>query len=473
MRACRRGRGCYAADMIRTLAWLALVVPACAADYVVVISAATSADAPWRAVADNLAKKHGGEVVECKLSPLELREKLAGKHAPRWLAWVARPQELGPGPVAAMHRLARGLDADPYADCRWGIVTGGSAAVAARVVAETPPLVVREVGASTSFASECVTSGRWFSEFKAGEIWLKEPGGKAHLVAGDADSVPAIVRYLNEAKPDCFITSGHASEHDWQPGYGFRDGTFAAKLGTLTGLALDGSTHPVNSPNPKIFLAVGNCRAGNIPASDDCMMLAWIGSAGARQSIGYTVNTWFGYAGWGVLDYFLDQPGRFTLAEAFLANHHALVWQLGQLDKALPTKDVEPGTTIGSGQAAGLLHDRDVTVFYGDPKWEARMAPGPLRWSESLTETKTGEFTWKIVPQAGRETFATVDSNGSTRGGRPLIVFLPRRFAALELVEGERWKPVLADDFVLLPNPGTAADPPAEIVIRFRARAAD
>jgi zinc protease len=456
--------------MIRTLAWLALVVPACAADYVVIVSAATSADAPWRAVADSLAKKHGGEVMECKLSPLELRARLAGEHAPRWLAWVARPRELGPAQVAAMHRLARGLDADPYADCRWGIVTGGSAAVAAQVVAEDQPLEVREVGGGTSFASECVTSGRWFSEFKAGERWVKESGGKARQTAGDADSVPAIVRYLNEGKPDCFITSGHASEHDWQPGYGFRNGTFADSNGELTGRALDGSTHRVKSPNPKIYLAVGNCRLGNIPGSDSCMMLAWIGSAGARQAIGYTVNTWFGYAGWGVLDYFLEQPGRFTLTEAWLANHHALVWQLGQLDQSLLAKEVAPGTTIGNGEAAGLLHDRDVTAFYGDPKWTARMAPGPLRWTESLTETAPGQFTWKIVPQAGRETFAAVDSNGSTRGGRPLIALLPRRLAALELVEGERWQPVLADDFVLLPNPGTKNAPPAEIVIRFRAK---
>ena len=47
--------------------------------------------------------------------------------------------------------------------------------------------------------------------------------------------------------------------------------------------------------------------------------------AGVRQMIGYTVPTWSGYAGWGLLDYFLEQPGRFTLCEAFHANGHALV----------------------------------------------------------------------------------------------------------------------------------------------------
>jgi hypothetical protein len=42
--------------------------------------------------------------------------------------------------------------------------------------------------------------------------------------------------------------------------------------------------------------------------------------AGVKQIVGYTVTTWYGYAGWGCLDYFVKQPGRYTFAEAFLAN---------------------------------------------------------------------------------------------------------------------------------------------------------
>jgi zinc protease len=362
------------------------------------------------------------------------------------------------------------LDDDPFMDCRWGIITGRDAAIAGKVVAEERPLVVRNVGAGTSFAADCVERGQWFSEFKAGEFWVKEPGGKAVMKQGDADSTASIVKFLNEGKPDCFITSGHATEHDWQPGYRYRNGTFGHKDGVLLGRALDGTEHPVDSPNPKVYLAIGNCLMGNIPASDDCMALAWMGSAGVRQMIGYTVPTWFGYGGWGVLDYFIEQPGRFTLQESWMANQHALVWKLSLLNSGLLNEEPKPGSSSGNGEAAGLLHDRDVTVFYGDPKWEARMAPGPLRWKESLVENPPGEFTWTITPQAGKETFAPVDTNGSQRGGRPLVLLLPRRFASILVLEGEAWKPVTGDDFILLPNPGAETAPPDKIVIRFRGK---
>ena len=48
------------------------------------------------------------------------------------------------------------------------------------------------------------------------------------------------------------------------------------------------------------------------------MALAWLKSGGVRQMLGYTVPTWYGYAGWGCLDYFVEQPGRYDFAEAFL-----------------------------------------------------------------------------------------------------------------------------------------------------------
>jgi hypothetical protein len=56
--------------------------------------------------------------------------------------------------------------------------------------------------------------------------------------------------------------------------------------------------------------------------------LAFLNSAGVYQMVGYTVPTWYGYGGWGMLDYFLEQPGRFTLSEAFFANQQAFIHRL-------------------------------------------------------------------------------------------------------------------------------------------------
>lgn len=446
--------------MPRPLALLlcSLSLPLVAADYAVLVSQETLADAGWAQVVTRLREQHHAEVVTFAGDVLECQARLQ-KSQPHWVCWVARPTELGQKSAYAMHRLARENDADPYEDFQWGIITGRTAEQALKLAAPAQPLTIRKVGAGTSFASACVESGYWFSEFKAGEIWVKEGTPLAVKGQGAADSTESIVQRLNAGQTDCFITSGHATENDWQPGYRYRNGSFGHRDGVLIGKALDGKVHEVHSANPKVYLAVGNCLMGNVPKKADCMALAWLNTGGALQMVGYVEPTWFGYAGWGVLDYFVEQPGRFTVSEAWLANHHALLWTLGEA-KAGQVK----------ANLRGLEFDQNVTVLYGDPKWSAKLAPGALRWDESLVVSASGEATWTITPKAGADTFAPVDTNGSERGGRPLVAFLPRRAEGWEVVEGAAWKPVAADDFVLLPNPGPTAQVPDKIVVRLRRR---
>lgn len=433
-------------------------LPAPAADYAVLVSRETRADPAWAAVADALVAAHGARLVVLDGGPASAAAVLLAD-SPRFVCWVARPAELGPKPVYEMHRLARENDADPYEDFRWGIVTGRTPEDARRLVAPAP-LVIRTVGSSTAFAHECVEQGYWFDEFRAGERWVKEPGSPARRADGDKDSTAGIAARLNEGRTDLWITSGHATEDNWEPGYRYRNGRFVHREGVVVGKALDGSLHPVRAPNPKVYLPIGNCLMGNVPGKEDCMALAYMSTAGVRSMVGYVVPTWFGYAGWGVLDYYLEQPGRFTLSEAWLANHHALVWRLSEIRAGRGPAD----------DARGLQFDRDKTVLYGDPRWEARLAPGALRWEESLREVSSGEWEWVVTPRAGARTFEPVDTNGSQRGGRPLVAFLPRNAAGWEIVQGAEHGLVAADDFLLLPNPGPAAPVPARIVARVRRR---
>ena len=60
----------------------------------------------------------------------------------------------------------------------------------------------------------------------------------------------------------------------------------------------------------------------------ESMAAAFLKSAGVRQMMGYVEVTWYGYMGWGCLDYFIEQPGRYSFTEAFFANHHALIHRL-------------------------------------------------------------------------------------------------------------------------------------------------
>jgi zinc protease len=444
---------------MRLLLTLLLAAPLLRAEgYAVLVSRQTLADPGWEKVVAALVAAHGAKVVPFEASVAETRSTLVVT-APRHLCWVARPDELGPGPVYRMHALANGLDEDPYPDCRWGIITGRSPNDALRLVAPAP-LVIRNVGASTAFAAECVEQGWWFDEFKAGERWIKEAGGEARRADGAKDSTADIAARLNEGKTDLWITSGHATEENWEPGYRYRNGTFVHRGGVVTGKALDGSLHPVRSPNPKVYLPIGNCLMGNIPGKADCMGLAYLSTAGVRTMVGYVVPTWFGYAGWGVLDYFLEQPGRFTVSEAWLANHHALIWRLAEAKAG----------RAPAGDVRGLQFDRDKTVLYGDPKWDARLAPGTRRWGETLREVAPGEWEWVVTPAAGAQTFEPVNTNGSQRGGRPLVTFLPRHAAGWEILQGAEHGLVAADDFLLLPNPGTAVAVPERIVLKVRRR---
>ena len=99
------------------------------------------------------------------------------------------------------------------------------------------------------------------------------------------------------------------------------------------------------------------------------------------------------------------------------------------------------------------------------------MAPGPLQFDQTLTEAD-GVFTLTITPRDGPRSFTPVNTNGSQRGGRPIVQFLPRRLADAEIVAGADWKPVVTDTFVLVPLPPADQAAPVTVVFRGRAEAA-
>ncbi|MDB5385246.1 MAG: hypothetical protein JWM11_892, partial [Planctomycetaceae bacterium] len=73
-------------------------------------------------------------------------------------------------------------------------------------------------------------------------------------------------------------------------------------------------------------------------------------------------------------------------------------------------------------------------------------------WDQKLTE-KEGEWTFEIHPNRGTKTFDPISINGSERGGRPILQYLPRRIGTVKIVEGADLNPVVTDDFILIPNP--------------------
>jgi zinc protease len=301
------------------------------------------------------------------------------------------------------------------------------------------------------------------------------------VLQGPDDTTQALVQSLNDYQADLFVTSGHATERDWMLGFRYRNGFFKHENGRLYGEDTQKRKLPIQSPNPKVYLPIGNCLMGHID-KPDCMALSWMNSAGVNQMIGYTVPTWYGYAGWGCLDYFVEQPGRYTFTEAFFANHAALIHRLETFFPGAASAEVdaqgrpksppqvsEQARAIGltANDARGLAFDRDVVAFYGDPAWEARMAERPKAFDLTF-QAKDGKFTLEIKPRRGADSFKPINTNGSQRGGRPFVAFLPHRVRDVKLLEGADLQPLLTDDFILVPNP-RVCDPARAYRVVFQA----
>ncbi len=450
-------------------------------DYVVVVSQATRSDPEWNRVVEVLVDKHRAEVVVYERQVTESLPALQ-KTFPRYVCFVATSKEASREMVANVHRLTRKLDDDPYTDVLWGILTGYDADNALVIAKEREPLVIKRVASGTELAMDRVTEGVWYCELQKNRMVYKAAREEAKQLGGPSDTTAALAATLNEYHADLFVTSGHATERDWQIGFRYRNGSFQSKEGELFGVNTKGEKLPIRSDNPKVYLPIGNCLMGHIDGPD-AMALAFMNSAGVRQMVGYTVLTWYGYAGWGCLDYFVEQPGRYTFVEAFFANQHALIERLESNFSEISRLETSPGTiprakfelseaakksglTVQDG--FGLLHDRDVLALYGDPAWNAKMAPGKLSFEQTLTEVAEGVFSFDIKPLAGEKSFEPVNTNGSQRGGRPFVQKLPRRIKDVEIIQGKELSPVITDDFILVPNP-RLCDPESTYRVLFKA----
>lgn len=433
----------------------AAVMPA---RYAIVVSQSTARDPAWAQVVEALKAKHRAEVVTWGDSLSEAKGALA-QLAPRYVGLVATPEEARREFVIDTHRLMRSLDDDPYYDAIWGIITGYEPGDALRIAQRTEPLVIQKGVGGTALDLNLFEEGAWYSESERGSRWVKAKQGAPVREDCPHDTTAALVEVFNAGRPDFFLTSGHATERDWQIGFSYRNGQFRCRNGTILGIDLERKEFPIASENPKVYLAAGNCLIGRI-ADRESMALAYMHSAGVHQMVGYVVSTWYGYGGWGVSEYFLGQPGRFSFAEAFHANGQVLIHQLEtrfpkharanidrfniETDPSLLSRLCQSlGEPNWSGEAKdmlGLLWDRDTVAFYGDPAWEARLPERPAPWSQSLTES-SGTFTFRI------EAAADVDLQ------RPPYASLPFAVKDVAITSGSEWKPVIADTFLLLTGP--------------------
>ena len=208
--------------------------------YCIVVAKATHDDPQWKPVVDALVVKHQGTVITFDSAVKDSLRDLQ-KQLPRYVCFVAKPSEATREFVAEVNRLTRQIHDDPYTDAIWGVLTGYDAACALRIARHKQPLIIRRVAAGTEVELRMCDEGLWYSELNAGKMVRKEAGGKPVQHSCPTDTTKALVDVLNVYQPQLLVTSGHATERDWQIGFGYRNGQFRSRAGELFGLDTQGA----------------------------------------------------------------------------------------------------------------------------------------------------------------------------------------------------------------------------------------
>lgn len=430
-------------------------------NYAVVISSTTFDKPEWHKVAEYLCHKHAGcmYIYNDKVEEVlpELRTQM-----PAYICFVGVPEECSREFVVQVSRMTRQLDTThPYGDALWGIITGYTAEDAQRIASRSEPLVIRQVATSMGPGNlERFDGGFASNEDVITDFWFKRSGDKevTHKRV-EPDAAEALAGAFNTIPVDVFYTSGHATEHDWQIAYNLPGGHIKHEEGKLYAESDKKSRYPFATSSPKVYLAVGNCLIGRIDKRD-CMATSWLHSGGVHQMVGYTAVTFYGYMGWGTGMLFTD--GRLTLAEAFYLNNQALMHRLqgefstvaGYEPKSYESRDIGrlkgELEKLGCGKALGLIWDRDVVVFYGDPGWSASY---PCTSPDFSYRVKESGGVWRVS--------ITVERDGGTSdpkwGVRPFMALWPERLSDVKDIKCESDRsivPVVTPRFMLLPLSG-------------------
>ena len=425
--------------------------------YAVVISTKAAAMPEWKAVADALVKKHGGQLVVYEGSVINSLPRLAQLH-PRYTAFVARPEVTGRLLVARIHRLTRHLNKDPYTDTIWGIVSAATPAGALRMAEATEPQVVRSAIGLTGINHGLFDQALTIGDATMGNWSLKKSDGEeVSGKDGAADRTKMFVETFNTMKPDLIVGSGHATERNLE--MSFSRGNTEIRGGKWYGIINWRSfvETPVlieTNSQPRVFLGAGNCLIGNFKKSTNSMAAVLINDYGFNQFVGYTVPTWYGKGGWGTLNLWCNLPGTYSLAEAWFFNNQMITEEIlrrfpASADRNLPVTERGEGLDFGliaqagiqDKDESGMLWDRDVVAFYGDPTLRVLLdgKKQPTGVTLDLNSDKdTHTLNVAIAPEC------------KVKGGIIALYFPKRIPGQIQVTQGAEYEPLITENFIIL-----------------------
>ena len=375
----------------------------------VLASQACLDDAAWGAVARSAAAAREWSIAACGPDGVSA---MLGRGGVDDVIVVGMPNEAGRARCAAWQRAFRAVDGDPFEDVRWGIVTGPSPDVAMRIARRTEPVVLAAALGTTPLPTSAFERATWFSEGVLGEVH-RCAGGVWTVETRSTEQSATFAQEWSADWTDLIFTSGRSNEMRWLLGYSYPSGRVVPRRGELWVRDLDGIEMPIRSARSKAMLAAGNCLMAHL-RDEDCLAMALLDAGGVDQLAGYTSVTWDGRAGWGCARWFMDEPGRWSLADAV---HWSRAELLARMQRSHPDdvhrvveafdrssrRDFEAACTAwmsdDSGHSRqrrmGALWDRDAFLLVGDPA--RRMAPADgARWWEGGLVWRDGEPWFEV-----------------------------------------------------------------------------
>lgn len=460
-------------------------------NYVVVTTQATYDTPEWRPVLTALSDKYPGAqlVVVESISEESFTEALRGANA-RHAAIVLRPEEVNRVTVNHLHRASRSVDDDLWGDCLWGIITGYSAEDALRIAKDDTPLVIKRLLGTTNVGwhpfeySYCITD--WTNSPVLEQTGYTEPTTTTydnstpegrHIMADGMQSL--FGERLANAKAQMVVTSSHATQFNLEMPFSrglifpannrfymlsspdmrdFYTPLSQALRGRTEGLAALAEKNGCPAIEPdgttRVWIAAGNCLFGDAHSSNQSMAITALSAYTCNQVVGYTVPSWYGAGGWGTLGTFVGVEENTTLAQAWYLNNQFILHNTTKIDPVLLNVRFDGESldyrfqvaVMRSGvrftdrdtahNALGLVHDRDVVAFYGDPAWSATI--------DSSHAKRPLTVTWQ-----GDKTF-TITANHDYKG--QLGVWFPTAATGQNATGCDAEGAIFTDDFILFPE---------------------
>lgn len=294
------------------------------------------------------------------------------------------------------------------------------------------------------------------SEVKAMTAWEEKTCKQDTLTRHDIvlDSIQSkFLDLYKQLDPEFLLTYSHGKDYlTLHAGF---DDVVRSKDGKLFVDFKQGPEYFPRGENRRVYLATGSYGGATFGKADN-QVTGWMKDGSVSALAGYCMPQWHGQAGWGTWKFWVFNPGRYTFAEAVFMNMQFILSRLNDWNPKFMEVDYPEtdnvnrdwesnvtevrkalGTDMITLDQMGYLYDRDVFVYYGDPKWDARLQVSPEDLHYKVTSERKGNkyvLTIQTDSRFDRRQMSgnyykekTTMYNGTTLGRLPFSYFFPER----------------------------------------------